>query len=85
MNNEHTFALFRDTTGTNTTTGLASDQSVNDAAERIRVALGELNQVRIGPMSRPEANRTLGLLGQAQSVVTSLMCDVGRQVADYRA
>ena len=33
-------------------------------------------------MSRPEANRTLGLLGQAQSVVTSLMCDVGRQVAN---
>ena len=33
-------------------------------------------------MSRTEANHTLGLLGQAQSVVTSLMCDVGRQVAD---
>ena len=82
MNNEHTFALFRDTTGTDTTTGLASDQSVNDAAERISAALAELNQVRIGTMSRPEANRTLGLLGQAQSVVTSLMCDVGRQVAD---
>ena len=82
MNNEHTFALFRDTTGTNTATGPVSDQSVNGAAERIRVALGELNQVRIGPMSRTEANRTLGLLGQAQSVVTSLMCDVGRQVAD---
>ena len=82
MNNEHTFALVRETTGTNTATGPASDQSVNDAVERIRVALAELNQVRIGPMSRPEAHRTLGLLSQAQSVVTSLMCDVGRQVAD---
>ena len=82
MNNEHTFVLFGETTVTNHTTGPASDQSVNDAAERIRVALAELNQVRIGPMSRTEANYTLGLLGQAQSVVTSLMCDVGRQVAD---
>ncbi len=54
MNNEHTFALVRETTGTNTATGPASDQSVNDAAERIRVALAELNQVRIGPMSRPK-------------------------------
>ena len=82
MNNEHSFALFGDVTGANTMTDLASDESGNDAAERISAALDELNQVRIGPMSRPEANQTLGLLGQAQSVVTSLMCDVGRHVAD---
>ena len=82
MDNEHLFALFGDTTGTGCPTHLASDESGNDAAERISAALEELNQVRIGPMSRTEANQTLGLLGQAQSVVTSLMCDVGRQVAD---
>ena len=76
------FAHFGDTTGAGEATGLASDESGSGAAERIRAALGELNQVRIGPMSRTEANQTLGLLGQAQSVVTSLMCDVGRQVAD---
>ena len=82
MDNEHLFALFRDTAGAGEATGLASDESGSGVAERIRAALGELNQVRIGPMSRTEANQTLGLLGQAQSVVTSLMCDVGRQVAD---
>ena len=51
------------------------------AADRIAIALGELTQVRIGPMSRPDADRALGLLGQMQSVVESLMCDVTSQVA----
>ena len=82
MDNEQLFAHFGDTTGDGEATGLASDESGSGAAERIRAALGELNQVRMGPMSRTKANQTLGLLGQAQSVVTSLMCDVGRQVAD---
>ena len=81
MHHELLFAHFNDGTGTSATTELASDESGNGAAERIRAALEELNHVRIGPMSRTEANHTLGLLGQAQSVVTSLMCDVGRQVA----
>ena len=81
MHHELLFAHFNDGTGTSVTTELASDESGNGAAERIRAALEELNHVRIGPMSRTEANHTLGLLGQAQSVVTSLMCDVGRQVA----
>ena len=80
MDNEHLFAYFNEATGASTTTELANE-SGNGAAERIRAALEELNHVRIGPMSRTEANQTLGLLGQAQSVVTSLMCDVGRQVA----
>ena len=82
MTNEHMFVLFGEPTGTNNTTDLAPDKWGNSADKRIRAALAELNQVRIGPMSRTEADRTLGLLGQAQSVVTSLMCDVGRQVAD---
>ena len=81
MDNEHTFALFGGVAGIADHNGRASDGSSN-AAERIRAALEELNQVRIRPMPRTEANETLGLLGQAQSVVTSLICDVGRQVAD---
>ena len=80
MDNEHLFAHFNEVTGASATTELANE-SRNGAAERIRAALEELNHVRIGPMSQTEANQTLGLLGQAQSVVTSLMCDVGRQVA----
>ena len=81
MNNEHTFALFRDSVGVGAATLGASNGSRSDAADRITAALGELNQVEIGPMSRPDAERTLGLLGQMQSVVTSLMCDVTRQVS----
>ena len=81
MNNEHTFALFRDSVSVGAATLEASNGSRSDPADRITAALGELNQVEIGPMSRPDAERTLGLLGQMQSVVTSLMCDVTRQVS----
>ena len=81
MNNEHKFALFREATGTVGKREPASNGSGNDAEDRIAAALGELNQIKIGPMSRPGADRTLGLLGQMQSVVTSLMYDVTRQVA----
>ena len=52
------------------------------AAEQIAVALGELNRVRVGPMSPSDADRALGLLGRMQAVVKSLMCDVTRQVAE---
>ena len=82
MSNEHTFVLFRDATGTVSKTDRASNGSGNDAADRISAALGELNQVRIGPMSRADADLTLGLLSQAQSVVKSLMFDVARRVSD---
>ena len=83
MNHEHLFAHFEDDGGAlNHTGGLASDHSRHDTARRISAALEELNQVRIGPMPRAEAHRTLGLLGQARSVVASLMCDISRQVTD---
>ena len=86
MDNEHTFALFGDNAGAGAgATSLAdpaSEESAGSTAERISAALWELNRIQIGSMSRTEANHTLGLLGQAQSVVTSLMYDVGRQVAD---
>ena len=80
MTNEQTFAHFRDTSGVGVVTRGASNGSCNNAADRITAALAELNQVEIGPMSRPYADRTLGLLGRMQSVVTSLMYDVTRQV-----
>ena len=38
--------------------------------------LAELEQVRVEPMTRPAADRTLGLLSRVQSVAASLMCDV---------
>ena len=84
MNDEHTFALFGDNTGAVATSlaDPASEESARSTAERISAALRELNRIQIGSMSWTEANHTLGLLDQAQSVVTSLMYDVGRQVAD---
>ena len=54
----------------------------SDAGELIRSALGELQQVRIAPMSEAAAGEALGLLSRAQSVITSLMHDVTRSVVD---
>ncbi|MDE0169316.1 MAG: DUF222 domain-containing protein [bacterium] len=79
MENEHAFGLFGDTDGLGTVTLGASNGSGGEATDRITAVLGELRQVRIGPMSRSEAQRALGLLSQAQSVVKSLMCEVTRQ------
>ena len=50
--------------------------SGGSAIERISAALDELRRVRIRPMSRDEANRVTGMLGEMQSMATSLMCDV---------
>ena len=80
MTNEHTFVLFRDT-GTGTATRKSSNVAPTKASHRIAAALRELHRVEIGPMSRDEAEETLRLLSRTQSVVTSLMCDVTRQVA----
>jgi len=54
----------------------------DSAVERISAALGELRRARIRPMSRDEANRLTGMLGEMQSMVTYLMCDVARQAAE---
>lgn len=56
--------------------------SGDDAVERISAALAELRRARIRPMSRDEANRVTGMLGEMQSMVTYLLCDVARQVAE---
>ena len=48
--------------------------SGDSALERISAALAELRRAHIRPMSREEANRVTGMLGEMQSMVTSLMC-----------
>ena len=84
MDNETALALLRDGTGTGTsnTDGQASGGLDIGVAEWARTALEGSSGVRVGSMSRTEVDETLGLLGQVLSVATSLMCDVGRQVAD---
>ena len=82
MENEHAFALLRDSTGAGNTDDPACDGSTNGADERIRTALAELSEVFFGPMSRTAANGTLGLLSRLQSMTSFLICDVGSRVAD---
>ena len=85
MDNEHTFALFREpgpAGGLDRNHPASSDGSGNDAFGRIGAALGELRQARIGPISREEARHVAGMLSQIQSLATSLLCDVTRRVAD---
>ncbi len=81
MDNEHTFALFRDPdpTGGRTTKPPAGGQQGSD--RRIAAALTELQQARIRPMSQTEADETLGMLSRIQSVAASLMCDVTSMLA----
>ncbi len=81
MENEHTLGWLEDTTGPGAETLGASNGSAVRTADRIAAALRELEQVRVGPMSRSDAQHTLGLLSRAQSVVKSLMCDVTRHAA----
>lgn len=56
--------------------------SGGSAIERISAVLGEFRRARIRPMSRDEANRVTRMLGEMQSMVTSLMYDAARQVAE---
>ena len=81
MDNEHMFALSQVGIDTANRTDEVSGRPGNEAIQRIGAALGELRQVRIGPMSRDEADHALGMLGQMQSMATSLMCDVTQQGA----
>ena len=81
MDNNHGFSLFEDFAAADIAK-LESEGSGADTDLWVRVALAALNRIRVGPISRTEANETLGLLGQTQSVATSLMCDVGNRVAD---
>lgn len=83
MVTEQAFALFESNTDRTLRNGPASSGGPGRSAiRRISAALGELREARIHPMSREEANRVTGMLGEMQSMVTSLMCDVARQVAE---
>ena len=81
MDNEHTFALFREPG----TAGGAAVKSPNGLAHgvdpRIAVALTELEQARIRPMRQRDADQTLGMLSRIQSVAASLMCDITEMLA----
>ena len=82
MSNELLFATHPEASHSGTSdAGLTAGRS-GDAVTRVRAALGELSRVTIGPMSTTDADETLGLLSQAQAVVTSLMHEVTRRVAD---
>ena len=79
MNNEHMFALFRETEPAGgTTKPPAGEQQGVDP--HIAAALTELQQARVRPMTRQEADETLAKLTSIQSVAASLMCDVTEAV-----
>jgi len=81
MNNEHTFALFRDSEPAHGSTPEPPTEGQAGADPRIDNALTELQQARIRPMSQTEADETLGKLSRIQSVAASLMCDVTETLA----
>ena len=81
MNNEHTFALFREPGTTGGTALKSPNGSAPGVDPRIAAALSELEQARIRPMTKRDANRTVGVLSRIQSVATSLMCDVTAMLA----
>ena len=81
MNNEHTFALFREPGTASGTAVKSPNGSAHGADPRIAAALTELEQARIRPMPQRDADQTLGMLSRIQSVAASLMCDVTEMLA----
>ena len=85
MNNEHMFALFRET-GTSGGTAVESSNGLARGRDpRINTALTELEQARIQAMSQQDADQTLRELSRIQSVAASLMCDVTEMLASTNA
>jgi GH24 family phage-related lysozyme (muramidase) len=83
MDTEQAFELFENGADRIVRNGPASSGGPDrNAMRRISAALGELREARIHPMSREEANRVTGMLGEMQSMVASLMCDVARRVVE---
>ena len=78
MNNEHTFALFRDSG--NDAQG-TPDGSTRGRDPRIQAALALLEETRIRAMSQQDAERTLQDLSRIHSISASLMCNVTDMVA----
>ena len=81
MNNEHTFALFREPGTASGTAVKSPNGSAHGADPRIAAALTQLEQARIRPMPQRDADQTLRTLSRIQSVATSLMCDVTEMLA----
>lgn len=69
MRNEHTFGLFGEP-------DTAAGEPAHGADRRIAAALRELEQARIRPISRHDADRVLGMLSRIRTVAASLMCDI---------
>ena len=81
MNNEHTFALFRETDASGPDAETSPNGRAGGRDPRIAAALTSLEQARIGAMSRRDADETLRVLGRIRSVASSLMCDVTEMLA----
>ena len=80
MDNEHTFALFREDVTPHSGNPDPATQPEGGADPHVAAALAELQQARIRPMSQAEADETLGTLTSIQSVAASLMCDVAEML-----
>ena len=81
MNNEHTFALFRDTIGSDRTTVQSPDSPADGKDPRIAAARALLEEARIRAMSQQAADQTLRDLSRIQAISASLMYDVTDMVA----
>ena len=85
MDNEHTFALFREPGPAGGAIVESPGGPAHVVDPHIAVALTELEQVRIQPMSQRHADQTLGMLSRIQSVSASLMCDAAEMLAATKA
>ena len=81
MNNEHTFALFREPGAAGGMIVESPGVPAHVVEPRIAAAMTALERARIRRMSQPDADQTLGMLSRIQSVAASLMCDVTQMLA----
>ena len=77
MEHKHLFAS--DPAATLDSRNPSPDRAVDD---RIAVLLEDFDRIRIDPMPRHRAERSLELLGRLQTRVASLMCDIARSVSE---
>ena len=80
MVQEHLSSLLEDRNGRHVLGDPMPGRDGGGAIERIGAAVGELRQARIGPMSREQAARVAGMLGEIRSMVSSLLCDVAHHI-----
>ena len=85
MNNEHTFALYREPGTSGGTAVESSNGFARRRDPRITAALTQLEQARIQAMSQQDADQTLRELSRIQSIAASLMCDVTNMLATTNA